>query len=236
MSAAGYKHSAEAKVRIITALTGRPCSAETRAKISAANKGRKLSAEHRAKIGAAKRGRAVSVEQRAKISAALKGHKGNVGYIPTPETRAKLSAMRKGKPKSAAWRAKIGAANRGKIRSAETRAKISASLKGKFAGPKHPLWLGGLSRAPYAWEWNEELREEVRRRDGYKCQLCGMTQDENGRALTCHHQDYCKVNCDPVNLVTLCHACHSRTNINREYWEAFFLNRALARARQGLLF
>jgi group I intron endonuclease len=47
------------------------------------------------------------------------------------ETKAKLSAIRKGKPKSEEWKLKLSLSNLGKKRSLETRAKVSAGKKGK---------------------------------------------------------------------------------------------------------
>jgi len=84
------------------------------------------------------------------------------------------------------------------------------------------MWRGGISREPYAWTFNDELKEEVRRRDGYECQLCGAPQAECRTRLPVHHIDYCKTNSDPVNLVALCAACNARVNANREHWTTFF--------------
>ena len=56
---------------------------------------------------------------------------GGEGNIPCEETRAKLSAIRKGVTKSPEHRAKIGAAHKGKIVSDETRAKIGATSRGR---------------------------------------------------------------------------------------------------------
>jgi len=103
-------------------------------------------------------------------------------------------------------------------------------------GDKSPRWRGGISREPYAWTFNAELKEEVRRRDGYKCQLCGVPQAECDRKLPVHHIDYDKKNSDPVNLTALCNVCNAKVNANRTYWTAFFQEKALSRARQGLLF
>ena len=97
-------------------------------------------------------------------------------------------------------------------------AKLSAARK----GDKNPRWLGGISREPYGWKWNEELREEVRRRDSYKCQVCGTPQAECARVLSVHHINYDKKDNDPLNLVALCLPCHVRTNTRRAYWTAFF--------------
>ena len=58
-----------------------------------------------------------------------------LGVVHTADTRAKLSALRKGIPKSPEWRAKISASQKGRKRppfSAEWRAKLSESNKGKL--------------------------------------------------------------------------------------------------------
>lgn len=81
-------------------------------------------------------------------------------FNPTPETRAKMSAVQKGKKHSLETRAKIGAkaarkgkdnSNFGKTTSSEVRAKISASLKGEknhFFGKNHsPEALAKMSAA-----------------------------------------------------------------------------------------
>lgn len=77
-------------------------------------------------IEMAKIGHIVSAETRAKISATKKGHK--VNY--TPEWRANMSAALKGRIFTPETRAKIGAANKLRIITPETRAKISAVQKG----------------------------------------------------------------------------------------------------------
>lgn len=59
------------------------------------------------------------------------GGEGTPGTIHTVESRAKMSAARKGRKHSAEHCARIGAANRHRIQSAETRAKISAARMGR---------------------------------------------------------------------------------------------------------
>ena len=111
---------------------------ESKAKLSAANKGRKMTAaeierrkkshahtkmteEHKARLIAISRARRITEEHKIKLS--------RMGTKHTPETRAKMSASRKGhKPYL------------GHTASAETRAKLSASLKGKLAGENNPMW------------------------------------------------------------------------------------------------
>lgn len=134
--------------------------------------------------------------------------------------------------------------HKGKKRTAETKRKISKALKGNKnglgkecslekrkkisdaqKGDKSPHWKGGISYQPYPEEWNETLKNSIRQRDGYACQECGIHQDElDGRfkKLDVHHIDYNKDNLDPKNLITLCKSCHSKTNINRDYWLNYF--------------
>jgi hypothetical protein len=77
----------------------------------------------------------LSAEQKAKISAIHKGKPKSAewrakmtGRTHSAETRAKMSASRKGKTFSAETRAKIGAAGKGKAISAEHRASISKPM------------------------------------------------------------------------------------------------------------
>jgi DEAD/DEAH box helicase domain-containing protein len=62
------------------------------------------------------------------------------------------------------------------------------------------------------------LRESVRRRDGFRCQVCGLP--ENGRQHDVHHKTPFRSFESPVeanrmeNLVTLCPACHRKVEQN----------------------
>jgi 5-methylcytosine-specific restriction endonuclease McrA len=83
-------------------------------------------------------------------------------------------------------------------------------------------WQGGISKLPYAPNWNDQLKETIRTRDNYTCQNCGMTEEEHIilylRNLLIHHIDYNKKNCVETNLITTCNQCNSRANFNKEYW------------------
>ena len=76
-------------------------------------------------------------EYRAKMSAAKKN--------PSAETRAKMSAVHKGKTLSDEHRAKIGAARKGKKHSEETKAKIRAKHKGVPKSPEHKAKLAAAN-------------------------------------------------------------------------------------------
>lgn len=91
-----------------------------------------------------------------------------------------------------------------------------------MCGEKNHFWRGGVWQNPYSENWTETLRESIRQRDKYVCQLCGIHQEELSsrfKVLDCHHIDYDKENCDPKNLISLCRPCHLETNHHREYWE-----------------
>ena len=94
------------------------------------------------------------------------------------------------------------------------------------SGENHFLWLGGKSFEPYGLKFNDNLKDSIRQRDNYKCQLCGCSQLENIFALQCHHIDYDKQNNISKNLVSLCNSCHGKTNgLNRKYWIKYFTNK-----------
>ena len=53
----------------------------------------------------------------------------------------------------------------------------------------------------------EELRQQVLRRDGWRCQLCGALSN-----LEVHHKEFRSQSGDDSeeNLITLCAECHGR--------------------------
>jgi len=98
----------------------------------------------------------------------------------------------------------------------------SCAVKGEF----NIRWNEGSSTKPYPFIFNDELKEQIRKRDEYICQKCKITEEEHltvyGKILGIHHIDYDKQNCQEENLVTLCNECNLRVNINQNYWKAFF--------------
>jgi hypothetical protein len=84
-------------------------------------------------------------------------------------------------------------------------------------GENNANWNGGKSFEPYPVSWKETLKRSIRQRDNYTCRICGIEPSTD-----CHHIDYDKNNCNLNNLITLCHACHSKTNYNRDYWTNYF--------------
>jgi len=98
----------------------------------------------------------------------------------------------------------------GKRHSLETRKRLSLAHGG--------IGIPRLFR-DYPEEFNDKLKEKIRKRDNYQCQLCGITEEEYiivfGERLTVHHIDYNKNNNNEDNLISLCRSCHARTNVNR---------------------
>lgn len=91
------------------------------------------------------------------------------------------------------------------------------------SGENAHMWLGGISFELYTPEFNKRLKEQIRMRDNYTCQLCGAPQ--NGISLAVHHIDYNKKNNSEYNLISLCPSpsnCHNKTTHNREYWTTYF--------------
>lgn len=88
-------------------------------------------------------------------------------------------------------------------------------------GENHPFWKGGHF-VFYPPEFNQYLKSKIRKRDNHTCAVCGEPN-----SVDVHHIDYDKQNSAPENLITLCSSCHSKTNANREYWQALFEGREL---------
>lgn len=79
-------------------------------------------------------------------------------------------------------------------------------------GIKHWNYKDGKGRLPYPSEFSSHLRKQIRKRDNYTCQVCGMTEVEHlkkyNRVLEVHHIDRNKFNNIEINLKTICKSCH----------------------------
>ncbi len=149
--------------------------------------------------------RTCSPETRYKIGSAFRGKK------QTPENITKRIKPRIGRKLPEATKLKISQAH-----------KTSPLCQAMFfpKGECNPQWVGGKSYEVYGEAFTKELKDKIRARDYYICQLCLVR--ENGRRHTCHHIDYCKRHTVEGNLITLCVKCNDRVNSNRLFWEAYF--------------
>jgi len=86
----------------------------------------------------------------------------------------------------------------------------------------NPNWKGGLSFEPYGVEFNHDLKEAIRYRDNYTCQVSGKTEAELKHKLSVHHIDYDKTNNAPSNLISISKKIHGLTNGERPKWTQFF--------------
>lgn len=86
----------------------------------------------------------------------------------------------------------------------------------QMRGSKNPSWQGGKRAEVYDYNWNKHLKQSIRKRDNYICQVC--FSPEIKKAHSVHHIDYDKKNSVESNLITLCESCHVKTNFNREEW------------------
>jgi len=101
--------------------------------------------------------------------------------------------------------------------------KDTSNMKGRTR-EKSSNWLGGISKEPYSFDFTRELKELIRKRDNYTCQICSKKQIEDMIPFPTHHIDYNKKNSNSDNLITLCKSCHSKTNFNRNNWIKYFNN------------
>lgn len=64
-------------------------------------------------------------------------------------------------------------------------------------------------KGTYPDSWTKEFRNAFREARGNRCERCKHTHDpKNGYALTIHHLDNNKSNCEEWNLAALCQRCH----------------------------
>ena len=93
-------------------------------------------------------------------------------------------------------------------------------------GKKHQCFLHGNRTKDYGKGWGELLRIQIRKRDNYTCQNCGMDNNKCFDKFKCmlnvHHINYNKYDNKESNLISLCCSCHMKTNYNRDYWHVFY--------------
>jgi 5-methylcytosine-specific restriction endonuclease McrA len=120
--------------------------------------------------------------------------------------------------------------HKGRKKNAEDRLRISIYMKKqwaerrdlrmeiakKYAGTNHWNWQGGKSYEIYPLGWNRTYKEQIRRRDEYKCQMCFVPETELLEKLSVHHKDLNKNNIQSNNLITVCRSCHSKLHHNLE--------------------
>lgn len=123
----------------------------------------------------------------------------------------------KGKHHSEITKEKISEGNKNKVMTKEARRKMSLAAGG--TGIPH-------ENNDYPIEYTNYLRQKIRKRDNYICQLCNITEEEYlsiyNTVLDAHHIDYDKQNNLEENLICLCHKCNMKANKNRNYWFAYF--------------
>lgn len=220
------KNDFEAKIGEINRGRAKYCSKNCWYK---ARVGTKLSEKTKQKIGLGGKGRIKSKEEKEKISIS------RMGWNPSIKTRNRMSIAKKGKRLPETTRKRMSEAHKGLLHTEEEKEKISNGRKGKRhaeelkqrlseerKGEKNPNWNGGTSFEPYCSRFNEQLKEQIRERDGRTCQLCNVR--EGSKKLHVHHIHYDKPNCDP-DLISLCNRCNSKVNFNREYYEGLFMNK-----------
>ena len=72
----------------------------------------------------------------------------------------------------------------------------------------------------YPIEFDNVLRDKIRKRDNNTCQICEHKHQYDEPELDVHHWTYNKE--DLNHLVSLCHGCHARTNSKHNLWIIYF--------------
>lgn len=196
----GFKHTEETKKRMSQSASGKNNS----------QFGTHHSEEWKRKMIESRKGYKHSIETKKKLSLAKLGDKNPSKRL---DVRKKMSKAKKGRP----------AHNKGVPMSEEQKKKLSEDNKRRVALGIHPLWKGGIQYEPYSSEFTPLLKEEIKKRDRYTCQMCKIIPE----TLCIHHIDYNKKNGKTNNLIALCRSCHTKTNHNREKWIVYFRDKQI---------
>lgn len=234
----GHIVTEETRMKMRLKKIGIPLNKEHKLKISLSNIGKHQGFRNKEwgdNISKGKKGKHIKSPTKFK-KGMIPWNKGKKYLLHSDETKKRISEKIKGTKRPYLIERMKGDNNPAKR--IDVRNKISCSLKGRKQteehrlknrlnhiginkGKNHPNWNGGSSFGEYSLDWGETLKRSIRERDKYICQLCGNLQ--SSIAFDVHHIDYNKKNCNPDNLITLCHRCHMKTNVkNREYYIKYF--------------
>lgn len=238
------KFSLEWRKNLSEAHKGFTVTEETKIKISIASKGRKATTETRKKISESKKGKLNPMYGHIGVLSPRFGKENKWG-AHTPEQIQKMKDRwhdthnNKRGEQSPAWKGggvKVYCNSCGKEKIIKrSRLKeykhffcnkecMNNWLSVNYRGENNREWRGGISKLPYSFDFNKELKELIRKRDSYKCQLCSIEETLLDVNLSVHHIDYDKQNSDPRNLIALCVGCNVKVNTNREYWTNYFIS------------
>ncbi len=90
-----------------------------------------------------------------------------------------------------------------------------------LSGENNPNWRGGLHQKKYK-NFYQKIKDKIRERDNFTCQLCGITEEQLNYRLSVNHIDFNKENSVEQNLNALCKSCNSSINFDREKWTKHF--------------
>lgn len=168
--------------------------------------------EVRIKISKKLTGRKLSEETKEKLSKVLTGFK----HSDEAKLNMKMSQINN-------WKSEVRR-ERGRLAIVKNweNAEYRKNQIEKNSGENHWNWQGGITCNSYPEDWTNALKESIRIRDDYRCKVCCTKEKDLKTKLDVHHIDYNKENCNPDNLISLCHTCHMRTNYDREKWVSFF--------------
>lgn len=92
------------------------------------------------------------------------------------------------------------------------------------SGDKNHAWRGGIANRRYKGFY-QKLKDKIRLRDNYVCQLCGKTETELKYTLSVNHINFDKEDSREENLNSLCKRCNTLINFNRDLWTKYFQNK-----------
>lgn len=175
--------------------------------------------------------RCKSCETKRRYSLNLMNNTGMLGRKHSEKSKKKSRVSNLGQKRSDLTKKRLSESHKNQIpwiknkhHSEKTKKKIrNSNWHTNLKAENHWNWQDGKSFEPYPLGWTKTFKEQIRYRDGYKCQICGKPEVECCRKLDVHHIDYNKENLGLDNLISLCCSCHMKTNGNRKYWKKYLM-------------
>lgn len=157
--------------------------------------------------------------QRPEVKARAKEY--SQKYLQKPEVKIRMKELGKKRRKSK----KMGKNNKC-IVCGEPSLDSYCSEKCKEIVIKEGGYFVWIEKNKYPIEWTAELKQTVRDRDNNCCMRCGKAKGDFKCALSIHHIDADKKNCNLNNLISLCDhingSCHGLTRGKEQLFKEEF--------------
>ena len=134
-----------------------------------------------------------------------KNRKRQTGFKHTPQSKAKISKIHRGR--------KLTIEQKNKMSKALAKRWRDGGFDDVHKGKSNRFYKENKTKHPK--EFDKSLKKFIRSRDNEVCQICGEDLENKPRRGVVHHIDGIKSNNESENLILICQSCHAKIHFSK---------------------